>query len=560
MIELPRWLGARRAGVLALIALTGAAGVYAYQSYVRKRFLQEYVDTMPVSASLSADDVHDWLAARLAETTVLADLVAFESEARGNLSAAADAPLLGLVSRQAFASGAVYEPSGRRVASAAKTRLDAGSAVDKTPESPPPLTMPADTASVTANQDADSNSVVDFTAPVRLGGRTLGYVVLRATTNGSVFAHLNQASPTDRTQRTTVLARKSDGALVVARAGSFRPDRDVLHRYTKAQLPDRIWTSMQGVPDQGIGIGLSGSTVVHVEAPILGTHWLLVRERDVTELMEMLDRPLMVNDIFLSLFVLLVMGVVTAVWRTAHLLRENDKARLRGNFVSSVSHELRTPLTQIRMYAEMLRSGLLREPAESERALRVIEKEASRLSLLVDRTLDFTRSKEALRVEPVPPTDVGEAVRAAAAAFEPLAAERRAVLKIDVPDGVHARIEAAELQQVLLNLLDNAVKYGPRGQTIGVTAREDGTVTRISVEDEGPGVPVAERDAIFGAFARGKAARGSRESGSGIGLSVVRNLVEQFGGRAYVEARRNGGGEAVAGARFVIELRSPLSG
>jgi signal transduction histidine kinase len=317
---------------------------------------------------------------------------------------------------------------------------------------------------------------------------------------------------------------------------------------------------LQGIPDQGIGKGLSGSQVVHVEAPVLGTRWLLIRERDVGELMEMLDRPLMVNDIFLGLFILLVMGVVMSVWRTAHLLRENDKATLRGNFVSSVSHELRTPLTQIRMYAEMLRSGLLREPAESERALRVIEKEASRLSLLVDRTLDFTRSKEALRVEPVPPTDVGEAVRAAAAAFAPLAAERRADVQIDVPDGVFARIDAGELQQVLLNLLDNAVKYGPRGQTIGISAREDGTATRICVEDEGPGVPVAERDAIFGAFARGKAAKGSRESGSGIGLSVVRNLVEQFGGRAYVEARRNGGGETVAGARFVIELRSPRSG
>src|SRR5437879_2224751 len=224
--------------------------------------------------------------------------------------------------------------------------------------------------------------------------------------------------------------------------------------------------------------------------------------------------------------------IVTAL---VQLRREYELARLRTDFVSGVSHELRTPLAQIRMFGETLLLGRVRSEAERRRSLEIIDQEARRLTHLVENLLHFSRSERRLaRLSPAL-APLAPLVSEAAEGFAPLAAARGVTLCTELTDGVVAPVDADALRQMLLNLLDNAVKYGPSGQTVtlGLTVA-DGRA-RVSVDDEGPGVPAAERERIWDRFWRLERDRGSAVAGTGIGLSVVRELVALHGGRTWVE-------------------------
>lgn len=244
---------------------------------------------------------------------------------------------------------------------------------------------------------------------------------------------------------------------------------------------------------------------------------------------------------------LLALALILAVAAALQLRRAAQLARARSDFVSSVSHELRTPLAQVRLYLETLRLGRFRTTAQRERALETIDRETSRLATLVDNVLYFDRAaRGAQRPAPVP-TDLKAEVSAVAQAFEPLARARRMDVVVDADAGARARVVPQELQQVLANLLDNAAKYGPEGQSIEVhVTRRDGVV-EIAVSDAGPGVPAAERPSVWQPFRRG-ASSATNVPGSGIGLAVVREIVERHGGRVRVEDAPGGG------ARFVVSL------
>src|SRR6266705_1829388 len=254
---------------------------------------------------------------------------------------------------------------------------------------------------------------------------------------------------------------------------------------------------------------------------------------------------------------LLALLAVTAGLIVAALLqlrREYELSRLRADFVSGVSHELRTPLAQIRMFSETLLLGRVRSDEEQLRSLEIIDQEARRLTHLVENLLHFSRSERQLtRLSPAP-TPLAPLVSEAAEGFAPLAAARGVTLRTELADGVVALVDADALRQMLLNLLDNAVKYGPSGQTVtlGLTVA-DGRA-RVSVDDEGPGIPAAERERIWDRFWRLERDRGSAVAGTGIGLSVVRELVALHGGRTWVEDAPASQRGDRAGSRFVIEL------
>ena len=244
---------------------------------------------------------------------------------------------------------------------------------------------------------------------------------------------------------------------------------------------------------------------------------------------------------------LLAITLALIVVAFRQLRREAALARLRADFVSSVSHELRTPLAQIRMFAELLRMGWIRNEEERQRSLEIVDQEARRLSHLVDTVLAFERGergKVPLRIETVALAPLLMEVRDA---FAPLARARRATLAMQLDECVGAMVDAGALRQVLINLLDNAVKYGPDGQEVRITLT-GGDRARISVEDDGPGIPVNERERVWEPFRRLARDANSAVAGSGIGLAVVRELVERQDGTVRIE------GSATGGARFVIEL------
>ena len=239
--------------------------------------------------------------------------------------------------------------------------------------------------------------------------------------------------------------------------------------------------------------------------------------------------------------------------------RQEELGRLRNDFVSGVSHELRTPLAQIRLLAELLHMGKVPTDEQKERSLRIIDKEARRLSFLVDSILSFTHSRSN-QLSPVR-TEVANEIDEIVAAFEPLAQANGVQLTTKLERGIVADVDPGALRQVLINLLDNAVRYGPANQNVTITTACDRDTWTLEVADEGPGIPSEESDRIFAPYYRMKRDAGGAVGGTGIGLAVVRRLVREHGGQVRV-ASANGAstnGNGAVGARFIVTLPANAS-
>jgi signal transduction histidine kinase len=249
-----------------------------------------------------------------------------------------------------------------------------------------------------------------------------------------------------------------------------------------------------------------------------------------------------------ALVALFALTGLLALVALLQLRREAALVRLRTDFTSSVSHELRTPLAQILLFGETLRLGRARTEADRQLAVDTIVEEGRRLMHLVDNLLQFDRAARQSAPLAVQPVRVDEVVQSARATFAPLLEAAQMTVALDVPPDLAVHADAAALRHVLLNFLDNAAKYGPAGQVVRIGAARIGDHVRITVDDQGPGVPLPQREAIWAPFARLDRDRRSTRAGSGIGLSVVRDLIARQQGRCTVDAAPGGG------ARFIVEL------
>lgn len=244
-----------------------------------------------------------------------------------------------------------------------------------------------------------------------------------------------------------------------------------------------------------------------------------------------------------------VVGALVAAGLAALLFARMRAARrtseLRTTFVAAVSHELRTPIASVRMLAELLEEGRV-EPGEVKEVHEALAKEAKRLGETVDRLLGFSRlaaGKITLerRVQPV-----AEPVERAVAAFR----ERRAGVEVveDLDPKVNADVDAGQIEVVVTNLLENAHKYAPKGAPYRVSVRRSDGAVLVSVRDTGPGIATKHHERIFEAFERVDDRLSKATEGSGIGLSLVRQIARAHGGEAWVESKP---GE---GATFVVRL------
>jgi two-component system phosphate regulon sensor histidine kinase PhoR len=221
--------------------------------------------------------------------------------------------------------------------------------------------------------------------------------------------------------------------------------------------------------------------------------------------------------------------------------KERRVSALKSEFVANVSHELKTPLALVRMFAEMLQSGRVASEVKKKEYLDIIVGESERLSALIENVLDFARLERGRGAYDFAEGDVGDAVARAANVYRYRAERDGTRLVVDVaPDLPPARIDERAIQLAVTNLVDNALKYAPKGEEIIVRAREDHGGVRIDVVDRGPGVPAEDRHRIFERFVRlqsgGRADTSSSPvRGSGIGLALVKHIAESHGGRAWVE-------------------------
>jgi signal transduction histidine kinase len=247
--------------------------------------------------------------------------------------------------------------------------------------------------------------------------------------------------------------------------------------------------------------------------------------------------------------VLALLGLTTVLVGTAwhQLRRERDLARQREEFVAGVSHELRTPLAQIRLFTETLRLGRVRSEAEGARSLEIIDREARRLGQLVENLLTATRGDHGRLAVTTRSLDLAHELRQAIEGFSPISAARGATISVAAPDRLLATADGDAFRQIVINLLDNAVKYGPPGQTVAVELVASNGTVKLLVDDEGPGIREEDRARVFERFVR--LAPGAAEvSGTGLGLALVKELASRHGGRAAVESGSRGG------ARIVVEL------
>ena len=253
----------------------------------------------------------------------------------------------------------------------------------------------------------------------------------------------------------------------------------------------------------------------------------------------------------------LLLGLGFAAAAALSLHRQYKLAEARRTFVAAVSHELRTPLAHVNALSETLLLGRAESPEQAQRWLRAIHREGRRLSVLTENILMHARGEQR-GVRPAPQwKDVGATVHDAVSLIATQAETRsaRIVIAGNAASGAGGWVDEIAMRQIVINLTENALKFGPEGQTVTVTldlvrssmpGNLDG-VLHLTVDDEGPGVPPADRDRIWQPFVR-LAEVGSAPAGTGLGLSVVRQLVAELGGRWSVSDAPRGG------ARFHVEL------
>jgi PAS domain S-box-containing protein len=238
---------------------------------------------------------------------------------------------------------------------------------------------------------------------------------------------------------------------------------------------------------------------------------------------------------------------ITEQRRAEEALREAD--RLKNDFLAFVAHELRAPLTAILTAAKLVELKAPRDPA-LQKACGVIGRQGTQLSRLVEDLLDVRRisaGKVRLSKRPV---ELSTIVKQAIEACAPLIKERRHRLEVSLPGApVLLNVDDARIVQVIANLLNNAAKYMPEGGRIQLTVSEEEGAAVIRVRDEGVGIAPAMLGRIFKPFVQIDSANGRAQGGLGIGLAVVKSLVEMHSGR--VEAQSDGPGR---GAEFTVRL------
>lgn len=209
----------------------------------------------------------------------------------------------------------------------------------------------------------------------------------------------------------------------------------------------------------------------------------------------------------------------------------------RQEFVANVSHELRTPLSLIKGYVETLLDGAKDNPEVQTKFLHVIEKHADRLAFLIEDLLLLSKLDSGQIVLNLQAIGLRPEIQQALDDLQSRAAERRVSLVNEVPEGISARADSDRLQQVLFNLVDNAIKYGRAegSVVVGGSRLSDGRV-EVWVRDDGPGIPPDARERVFERFYRVDKARSREQGGTGLGLSIVKHIVQAHGGEVRVES------------------------
>ncbi len=231
-----------------------------------------------------------------------------------------------------------------------------------------------------------------------------------------------------------------------------------------------------------------------------------------------------------------------------NLTRLKQLERTREEFIANVSHELRTPLSHIKGYTETLLGGAKDDPEVAARFLQTIARNAERLQLLIEDLLTISElesGRVTLKLQPLPLQSVVGKV------FDDFKtrADAKTVTLTNSASALKVSADAVRLEQVLSNLVDNAIKYGRSGGrvTIGARSADDGKV-EVFVQDDGPGLPADSLERVFERFYRVDKGRSREQGGTGLGLAIVKHIVQSHGGTVWAKS------EAGKGTTFYFTL------
>ncbi len=221
----------------------------------------------------------------------------------------------------------------------------------------------------------------------------------------------------------------------------------------------------------------------------------------------------------------------------SNVRRELHLARLKSDFVANVSHELKTPLALIRLFAETLELGRVPSEEKAQQYYRVINKESHRLTQLINNILDFSRIEAGRKEYRFAPTDVARVVREVIESYRFQIEQQGFALRVEVEEDLpNVPADEEALGQAIINLVNNAIKYSRESKTIDIEVRREGSKVLVSVKDSGIGIPRGEQKKIFEKFYRGEDSLVHETKGSGLGLALVRHIMEAHGGAVEVES------------------------
>ena len=228
------------------------------------------------------------------------------------------------------------------------------------------------------------------------------------------------------------------------------------------------------------------------------------------------------------------------LWRD--ISRELAIAEMRSQFAASVSHELKTPLTSIRMFAEALTMGVKKQPEAQKEYLQTIISESERLSRLLNNVLDFSKIEQGTRTYRFETTSLEEVIHAAEKAMAFPMDQKGFDLHVEVEKGIpDVQADRDALEQAVLNLLHNAMKYSGESREIQLKLHRNGNMVQVDVTDHGIGIVEEDRDRIFGKFFRVPGIENQKIPGTGLGLTIVSHIAESHGGRVEVKSKSGEG-------------------
>lgn len=224
--------------------------------------------------------------------------------------------------------------------------------------------------------------------------------------------------------------------------------------------------------------------------------------------------------------------------------------RVRRDFVADVSHELRTPLTAIKAFVETVIEERAADPESTLRFLEVVRRHTERMEELVDDVTDLSQIEtDAVALE-LRELDVGEVAREAAGHLAHRHRHADVEVVVDFPGPCPLRADRRRLEQILVNLVDNGIKFNRKGGRVRVHGERAPGVVRVVVEDTGDGIPADAQEKVFHRFFRVDKARSREVGGTGLGLAIVKHLMRLHGGRVVLES------ELGRGSRFTLEFPS----